>query len=406
MKSPGSGLAAALLALASVTDVHAIEVRSRAVEPPAPAAVATEIAGPAAVRSVVRDKSSGIELSFATGARAGLGEGRLPAWDAATAGTYDGTVAGRPFSLTVSGGKITGWTVEDLDCPSFTLVEAGVTTSCSIAGNDSFTCGSLGCSPAINMRIAGGFSGNTVAGTFDMDFQPFGSSCCNLRGLGFTATREGSGGGSAPAAPTNLTATAVSDDAVDLDWTDNANDETEFRIEVRQGTAGGFTDVGSVGANQRATVSGLDPATLYQFRVRARNASGDSPYSNVASATTFGGGSACVPGATAMCLNDDRFRVQATFDTGEQNGSAQVVKLTSDTGYLWFFSDTNVEAVVKVLNACSLNNRYWVFAGGLTNVNTVITVRDTQTGASKSYTNPQGTAFKPIQDTSAFATCP
>jgi len=117
--------------------------------------------------------------------------------------------------------------------------------------------------------------------------------------------------------------------------------------------------------------------------------------------------SACTPSSTAMCLNNNRFRVSATFLTsGGQSGNAQVVKLTDDTGYLWFFSSTNVEAVVKVLNACSLNNRYWVFAGGLTNVRTVITVTDTQTGTTKPYTNPQNTPFQPIQDTSAFATCP
>jgi hypothetical protein len=61
--------------------------------------------------------------------------------------------------------------------------------------------------------------------------------------------------------------------------------------------------------------------------------------------------------------------------------------------------------VVKAVAGCPLNDRYWVFAGGLTNVNVVMTVTDTQTGAVKTYINPQGTAFAPIQDTSAF-TCP
>src|SRR6185503_20919902 len=100
------------------------------------------------------------------------------------------------------------------------------------------------------------------------------------------------------------------------------------------------------------------------------------------------------------------FSVRATYDTGSQSGDGKVVELTPDTGYLWFFNADNVEVVVKVLNACGVNNRYWVFAAGLTNVHTVITVTDTQTGAVKTYNNPQGTAFKPIQDTSAFATCP
>jgi hypothetical protein len=80
--------------------------------------------------------------------------------------------------------------------------------------------------------------------------------------------------------------------------------------------------------------------------------------------------------------------------------------LTSDTGYLWFFSSQNVEAVLKVIDACGFNNRYWVFAGGLTDVEVTLTVTDTQTGAVKQYFNPRGTKFAPVQDTSAFATCP
>lgn len=59
-----------------------------------------------------------------------------------------------------------------------------------------------------------------------------------------------------------------------------------------------------------------------------------------------------------------------------------------------------------MLNGCAINNRYWFFAGGLTNVRTVVTVTDTQTGATETYTNPQNTPFRPIQDTDAFATCP
>jgi hypothetical protein len=324
----------------------------------------------------------------------------------ATDGTYTGTVNGKPFQLTVAGNKVTSWKVENLICPSFTIIQAAVTTSCNIAGNDSFSCGGLGCSAAGNMRISGSFSGNSVSGTFDGDFQPPFASCCSLRGLSFTATRATGG---PPAAPTNLTATALADDEIRLTWQDNASNETQFRIEGREGTAGTFIDLGSVAANATGVdVVDLDPATLYQFRVRARNANGDSAYSNVAQATTFGGPlGPCVPSATALCLNNDRFKVQATFLTAQpQSGQAQVVELTPDTGYLWFFSSTNVEAVVKLIDGCSFSNHYWVFAGGLTDVQVVLTVTDHQTGAVKTYTNPLGTKFAPIQDTSAFATCP
>lgn len=113
----------------------------------------------------------------------------------------------------------------------------------------------------------------------------------------------------------------------------------------------------------------------------------------------------CTPSATALCLANGRFKVEATFNTGAQQGQAQVVNLTDETGYLWFFSAGNVEMVVKVLDACSFNQRFWVFAGGLTNVQVTLTVTDTQKGTVKTYTNPQGAPFQPIQDTGAFATC-
>lgn len=115
----------------------------------------------------------------------------------------------------------------------------------------------------------------------------------------------------------------------------------------------------------------------------------------------------CAPSSTALCLNNGRFRVQATFRTAQgQTGTGQVVKLTDETGYFWFFNQANVEVVTKVLNGCGFNNRYWFFAAGLTNVRVNITVTDTQTGATRTYINPLNTAFSPIQDTSAFATCP
>jgi hypothetical protein len=47
-----------------------------------------------------------------------------------------------------------------------------------------------------------------------------------------------------------------------------------------------------------------------------------------------------------------------------------------------------------------------VFAGGLTDVQVELTVVDTATGAPQTYLNTQGTPFQPIQDTSAFASCP
>jgi hypothetical protein len=211
-----------------------------------------------------------------------------------------------------------------------------------------------------------------------------------------------------PSAPSNLQATTASANQINLTWTDNSSDETEFRLELRTST-GTFQDSGTtIPPNVTgAQVHGLAPSTTYFFRLKARNASGDSAYSNTASATTEASTSDCVPTATAMCLNNGRFRVEAAFRTSQgQSGQAHAVQLVNDSGYLWFFNANNIEVVVKVLDACDVNNRYWVFAGGLTDVEVQLIVTDTQTGVQARYTNPLKTPFQPIQDTSTLSVCP
>ncbi|MEM7587544.1 MAG: FG-GAP repeat protein [Acidobacteriota bacterium] len=119
-------------------------------------------------------------------------------------------------------------------------------------------------------------------------------------------------------------------------------------------------------------------------------------------------GESCVPSPNALCLSNDRFRVEATWeDFNGVSGEGQAAELTDDTGTFWFFDAANVELVVKVLDACvDPFNRFWVFAGGLTDVGVVLTVTDTVTGERQVYSNALGNAFQPIRDTDAFATCP
>lgn len=89
-----------------------------------------------------------------------------------------------------------------------------------------------------------------------------------------------------PTAPSGLTATAVSRTRINLAWTDNASDETGFRVE-RSSDGANFTQIASPGANVTTYAStGLRRNRLYYFRVRAYNGVGNSAYSNVASART------------------------------------------------------------------------------------------------------------------------
>jgi hypothetical protein len=86
----------------------------------------------------------------------------------------------------------------------------------------------------------------------------------------------------APAAPSNLAATSVSREQINLAWTDNSGDEDGFKI-YRDGVY-----IGQVGANVTAYQdSGRQCGTSYAYTVRATNAAGDSAASNTASATTY-----------------------------------------------------------------------------------------------------------------------
>jgi Concanavalin A-like lectin/glucanases superfamily len=107
----------------------------------------------------------------------------------------------------------------------------------------------------------------------------------------------------------------------------------------------------------------------------------------------------CTVDATSLCLNDGRFRVNVVWSNfvGAQ-GYGQAVPLTGDTGYFWFFSPDNVEVVIKVLDGRTINDRFWIFFGALSNVPYSVTVTDTSNGLSRSYINPSG-IFASIGDT-------
>ncbi len=63
--------------------------------------------------------------------------------------------------------------------------------------------------------------------------------------------------------------------------------------------------------------------------------------------------------------------------------------------------------MVKILDACALEgfNNTWVFIGGVTNLEVVVTVTDTFSGQVRVYGNPQDMPFQPVLATGAFATC-
>jgi hypothetical protein len=98
-----------------------------------------------------------------------------------------------------------------------------------------------------------------------------------------------------------------------------------------------------------------------------------------------------------------RFVVNIFWSAGFAEHSAVPARLGSNHGYFWFYTPDNPEIFVKIVSACATPfQNVWFFASGLTNLKVRIEVVDRFTGQAKTYLNPAGVAFAPIQDTVGF----
>jgi hypothetical protein len=89
-----------------------------------------------------------------------------------------------------------------------------------------------------------------------------------------------------PRAPEQLTAAAIDQQSIRLDWLDASDDESGFRIDRK--TTAEFVQIATTGANEAGyDDQDLASSTTYTYRVRAFNAGGSSAYSNAAGATTL-----------------------------------------------------------------------------------------------------------------------
>lgn len=132
----------------------------------------------------------------------------------------------------------------------------------------------------------------------------------------------------------------------------------------------------------------------------------------------------CVPDATTLCIDhqigDRRFQLTLTWATamnGGQAGTATAIPLAPiglrRGGLFSFFDLNNPELLVKVLDGCKINGRFWVFVAPTTTLGYELRVVDTlaalQGAEPEKYeyvaTHADGREAPPISDTAAFATC-
>jgi len=169
----------------------------------------------------------------------------------------------------------------------------------------------------------------TNSGLTPMTLYYFRVAATNAGGSSFSGTVTGTTPPVPPAAPANLTATAVSSSSIQLGWSDTST-ETGFRIERAAG-GGAFAEIGTAGANVLTfTDSGRAANTLYVYRVKAFNGGGDSVPSNTAEGLTLPG----VPGSvTVTVVSATRLDIGWT-DTNPQPAAVRVERAPSGGGFI------------------------------------------------------------------------
>ena len=151
-----------------------------------------------------------------------------------------------------------------------------------------------------------------------------------------------------PAAPSGLTATAVSSSRIDLAWVDNANDEDFFKLQRRR-DGGAWVGIFLPGDTTSHEDSGLAAGT-YCYRVRSHNGSGFSDYALSAPQclTVLGGGGAPPPegpappsALVASKISESRIDLSWTDNASDEKGFKMQRMIDGGAwGAIWHTRDT------------------------------------------------------------------
>ncbi len=105
---------------------------------------------------------------------------------------------------------------------------------------------------------------------------------------------------------------------------------------------------------------------------------------------------ACSPSNLNACLLGGRFQVNVAYTTASSAGLGQVMSFngaraeSDQSAFFYFFDNANFEMGVKMVDACTFNDSFWVFVSGLTNQGYAVTILDTFTGQTRAYPNLLG----------------
>ncbi|MFA5104310.1 MAG: fibronectin type III domain-containing protein [Candidatus Margulisiibacteriota bacterium] len=122
-----------------------------------------------------------------------------------------------------------------------------------------------------------------------------------------------------PATPSSLNSVVISQTQINLTWTDNANNETGYKVERSPNGTSSWAEIASLGADATAfNNTGLTATTQYFYRVYAYNAGGNSGYAT-GNATTLPNAPSVPSGLAAAAASQTQINLTWT-DTANETG--------------------------------------------------------------------------------------
>ena len=240
-------------------------------------------------------------------------------------------LSGLPSTVTAGAAQTLTVTAED----PYGNVATGYT------GTVQFTSSDTAASRPANYTFTSGTSGNDGVHAFPLTFETAGTQWVTVTDtVSAKITGTQSGITVAPAAPTNLTASAVSSTQINLTWT-GSNGATGYLVQQSLNGSTGWS-AGSPTTSNSFHQTGLSAGTTYYFRVIATLGTSDSPSSNVASATTTGTaptpdsiwGTSYVPPENAYSYGSYEVGVKFTASVAGEVTGIRFYKQTWMGGYL------------------------------------------------------------------------
>jgi len=205
----------------------------------------------------------------------------------------------------------------------------------------------------------------------------------------------------APTVVAGIDQTAV--EGTDVNLTVSAEGAGTLTYQWQKWSGTYYADVsngdGISGANSPLLAfTGIDLGADGTYRCEVSNAGGTTPSTDIDLTVEHDLSGSCSSRSTTLCLQQSRFQVEAVI-----NGAAGQAKPYSNlAGFFTRSNSENVEVGVKVLDGVYINGRFWVFHGSMTSLPYTVIVRDTATGAVKSY-HKDTDSFCGEADTQAFA---